>query len=62
MPLHNIEVRVQRKEEVTGVTLVPQEAELSYCVHEGELKYNVPVVDCHRMVLIKYRQSVRELL
>ncbi len=50
------------KEEVTGVTLVSQEAELSYCVHEGELKYTVPVVDCHQMVLISIGSQSRELL
>lgn len=54
IPLRNVEVSVRIPHEVKKVYLAPQMSELIFLQEKGRIKYTVPELECHGMVVIEY--------
>ncbi|MGZ9584746.1 alpha-amylase family protein [Paenibacillus marinisediminis] len=55
-PLYNVEVELQLSQhEVTRVYLAPQMLDISYDKTSSGVRYTVPQMECHQMVVIDYQ-------
>jgi hypothetical protein len=54
-PLYEIDVALNLSEQVNRVYLAPQLVELPYQQEGSTIRYKVPVIDCHQMIVIEYQ-------
>ncbi len=53
-PIYNVDVTLQVPEPVKRVYLAPTMEDLPFTQEGGAIRYRVPVVECHQMVVIDY--------
>jgi len=54
IPLYNIEVTVNLPVRAKNVYLVPQNIQLDFTQEDSKVKYTVPRLECHQMVVIEH--------
>lgn len=54
VPLYDIQVQIQLSEAVTTVYLAPQRTSIDFVQDGMSLRFQVPRVECHQMVVIEY--------
>lgn len=52
VPIHDVEVELRLPEYAKKVFLAPQSVPLAFDQRDGILRYKVPIVDCHQMIVI----------
>ncbi|MDR0405484.1 MAG: hypothetical protein LBH54_01680 [Clostridiales bacterium] len=53
-PLYQIQAALRLPREIKNVSLAPQAERLDFTQEGGVVRYTVPVVDCHQMVVLEY--------
>lgn len=54
VPIRDIEVALRLPVQAKKVYLAPQMEEIPYMQEKGEIRYTLPVLDCHQMIVIDY--------
>ncbi|GAA3399791.1 beta-galactosidase trimerization domain-containing protein [Paenibacillus hodogayensis] len=54
VPLYDVNVSVRTAGDVRRVYLAPQMTELDFTVREGVVRYTVPKLECHQMIVLEY--------
>ena len=52
VPLHNVAVTLRRAAKPSGVVLAPQGGEVPFTYADGLVRFTVPTVECHQMVVV----------
>ncbi len=52
VPIYDTKVSIKLNKKPSKVYLAPQMLEVDYTYEDGQLKYTVPKIDCHQMVVI----------
>lgn len=53
VPLHNVKVWIREERPVKRVYLAPQMEELTFVQENGRVRFTVPKVECHQMVVVQ---------
>ncbi|MFC4778669.1 alpha-amylase family protein [Paenibacillus sp. GCM10023252] len=53
IPLYDVEVELRVPDDVKGVYLAPQGTQIPYVYEEGLVRYTVPRLECHQMVIVE---------